>query len=49
MITMTTPLWVSILAPYYLGEKLNKLIFLMIFSSMAGLILVMKPQFIFGD
>ena len=49
MIQMTTPIWVSLIAPFYLGEQFYFTTIIMIFICMIGLTFIMKPSFIFNQ
>ena len=43
-IIMTMPVWVALIAHFYLDEKMNKLQIVAVFTSMLGVFIINKPH-----
>lgn len=49
VVANTNPIWTSFLAAIFLGEKLTRKSLLFCMISFIGIVLIVKPNFIFGN
>ncbi|KAL4441178.1 hypothetical protein ABPG74_002128 [Tetrahymena malaccensis] len=49
VVTNTNPIWTTFLASIFLGENLSKKSVIFCFISFIGIVLIIKPAFIFGE